>query len=68
MASNRLPDKLDRLFAKGDDMCDGAHEHEVAIGIKQNTEAVVRPALAAARAAEAAFGLKKVQKRRPMRP
>lgn len=63
MASNRLPDKRDRLFAKGDDMCDGAHEHEVTLGIKQNTEAVVRPALAAARAAEAAFGTKQVQKK-----
>jgi hypothetical protein len=37
-------------------MCDGAHEHEVAIGIKQNTEAVVRPALDAARGAESTFG------------
>jgi hypothetical protein len=56
MASNALPDKRDRLFALGDDMCDGAHDHEVAIGIKQNTEAVVRPALDAARAAESTFG------------
>jgi len=60
MASNALPNKLDRLFALGDDMCDGAHTHEVAIGIKQNTEAVVRPALDAARAAEAAYGTCKV--------
>ena len=56
MASNALPDKRDRLFALGDDMCDGAHTHEVAVGIKQNTEAVVRPALTAARAAELAYG------------
>ncbi|MCX6838339.1 MAG: fibronectin type III domain-containing protein [Verrucomicrobia bacterium] len=56
MASNALPNKRDRLFAQGDDMCDGAHDHEVAIDIKQNTEAVVRPALNAARAAESTFG------------
>ncbi len=56
MASNALPDKRDRLFALGDDMCDAAHDHEVAIGIKQNTEAVVRPALDAARGAESTFG------------
>lgn len=63
MASNRLPDKRDRLFALGDDMCDGAHAHEVAVGLKQNTEAVVRPALAAARAAEAAYGTAQVQRK-----
>jgi hypothetical protein len=63
MASNRLPDKRDRLFALGDDMCDGLHQYEVAIDIKQNTEAVVRPALAAARAAEAAYGESQVAKK-----
>ncbi len=56
MASNALPQKRDRLFALGEDMCDAAHDHEVAIGIKQNTEAVVRPALDAARGAESTFG------------
>jgi hypothetical protein len=56
MASNALPDKRDRLFALGDDMCDAAHDHEVAIGLKQNTESIVRPALDAARGAESTFG------------
>ena len=56
MASNALPAKRDRLFALADDMCDGLHDLEVTLGIKQNTEAVLRPALAAARAAESAFG------------
>ncbi len=63
MASNALPNKRDRLFALGDDMCDGAHTHEVAIGIKQNTEAVVRPALDAARAAESTYGACQVVKK-----
>lgn len=40
MASNTLPRKRDRLFALGDDMCSGAHDHEVAVGPKQNKEEV----------------------------
>jgi hypothetical protein len=63
MASNTLPAKRDRLFALGDDMCDGLTQHEVAIGIKQNNEAVLRPALAAARAAESTFGQCQVAKK-----
>ncbi len=38
LASNRLPSKHDRLFAQGDDMCQGLNQYEVAIGIKRNTE------------------------------
>ena len=56
MASNALPTKRDRLFALGDDLCDAAHDHEVAIGLKQNTESIVRLVLDAARTAESAFG------------
>ena len=56
MASNALPAKRDRLFALCDDMCDGLTAHETPVGVKQNTEAVMRPALAAARATEAAYG------------
>jgi hypothetical protein len=63
MASNTLPSKRDRLFALGDDMCDGLTQHEVAIGIKQNMEAVLRPALTAARAAETTFGQCQVAKK-----
>ena len=56
MASNALPSKLNRLFAVCDDMCDGLTLLEVPLGIKQNTEAILRAALAAGRAAEAAYG------------
>jgi hypothetical protein len=63
MASNALPTKLDRLFTLGDDMISGLDEHEVAVGVKQNTLAVLTPALAAGRAAEAAFGDAKVAKK-----
>ena len=63
MASNSLPSTRDMLFALGDGVCDGLHAHEVGIGIKQNTEAVVRPALTAARAAENAYGAVQVAKK-----
>jgi len=33
MATNRLPDPLDRLFALAEDMADGLHAHEAAVGI-----------------------------------
>lgn len=55
MASNPLPDDRDSLFTLAEDMADGAHQHEAAIGIQQNTEARVRAALAAARATELDF-------------
>ncbi|MBK8093219.1 MAG: fibronectin type III domain-containing protein [Verrucomicrobiaceae bacterium] len=63
MASNRLPDKLDLLFALAEDMADGLHQHETPVGVKQNTEAVIRAALAAARAAETTYGECKVVKK-----
>ncbi len=63
MASNALPVKRDRLFALCDDMADGLTALEVSLGVKQNTEAVLRAALAAARAAESAFGNAQVTKK-----
>jgi len=57
MASNPLPDKLNLLFTEAEDMSDGLHRHETPLGVKQNTEAVIRAALAAARAAESEFGI-----------
>ena len=48
MASNRLPDPLDDLFTLGEDMADGCHNHQTAIGLKQNLEADVRADLDAA--------------------
>ena len=55
MNSNRLPDQIEPLFTLGEDMADGCHTHEVAVGIKQNLEAAFRPDLAGAVAAQAAF-------------
>lgn len=44
-------------------MVHGLHEHEVPVGIKQNTEVVVSGALNAAVGAEAAYGVKQVEKK-----
>jgi hypothetical protein len=59
MASNPTPDNPDVLRALADRIADGCHQHEVAIGIKQNLEAVIRAAIAALSAAETDVGLKK---------
>jgi hypothetical protein len=42
MASNALPNPLDDVFTLGEDMADGCHNHQAAIGLKQNTETNVR--------------------------
>jgi len=56
MASNPTPDDDDVLFALAEDLADGCHLHEVTIGIKQNTEAVLRATLGAATGAVASEG------------
>lgn len=48
MASNLLPSGLQNLFTLAEDMADGLHGHEVAVGVKQNTEAAFRADLTAA--------------------
>lgn len=55
MASNQLPSGNDDLFTLGEDMADGLHAHEVAVGVKQNQEATVRAALTAAITAQNNF-------------
>ena len=47
MASNPTPEDDNVLLALADDMADGCHQHEVALGIKQNIESVMRAAMAA---------------------
>lgn len=46
MAANPTPDDDGLLKALAEDLADGCHTHEVAMGIKQNTEAVIRAAIA----------------------
>ena len=55
MASNRLPDSNDKLFPLGDDMIDGLKKHGGEVGVKQFTEAVLTPKLAAARKAQGLY-------------
>lgn len=55
MASNALPDTLDRLFTLASDMLDGVTTVGTATGIVQNNAAILTTTLATARTAEADF-------------
>jgi len=48
MASNPTPENDDIAIALAEDLADGCHALEVTLGIKQNTEAVIRAAIDAA--------------------
>ena len=55
MGSNKLPDPLDDLFTLGEDMADGCHNHQAAVGLKQNLEVDVRADLDAAVTAQGIY-------------
>ncbi len=55
MATNRIPKKSVELLNLAEHSADALHLHETAIGIKQNTEAAIRPDLAKAREASSAY-------------
>ncbi|MCB1088624.1 MAG: fibronectin type III domain-containing protein [Verrucomicrobiae bacterium] len=57
MASNPTPERLSELLAAGEDLCDGLDQHDVALGIAQNTAAASRADLDALVAAQAAYKL-----------
>ncbi|MBI5775496.1 MAG: fibronectin type III domain-containing protein [Verrucomicrobia bacterium] len=59
MAGNPTPDNQDELLALCEDLADGCHNHETAIGLNNNKEADIRAAITALRNAEAAFGAAK---------
>lgn len=59
MASNPTPDDDDILIALAEDLADGCHDLETAIGIKQNTETVLRAALAGVATARGTEGIKR---------
>jgi hypothetical protein len=59
MAGNPTPDDPDDLLAVAEDMADGLEALEVAVGVKQNTEAVMRGAIAAYRTASTQLGAAK---------
>jgi hypothetical protein len=52
---NSLPGTLDEVFTLAEDMADGCHNHQTAVGLKQNTETNVRADLSAAEAAQASY-------------
>ena len=56
MASNPTPDDEAVLLALAEDLADGCHDLEVTIGIKQNTEAVMRAAITGLTDASLALG------------
>ncbi len=58
MSSNPTPDNNDILRALADRMADGCHTYEAPIGIKQNTEAAIRTAIATLGTAEFQVGKK----------
>jgi hypothetical protein len=62
MASNRVPSTLDDLLYLAEEMADGCHLHEVAIGLQHNMETDVRASIAALRTTEAAFGAAKTDR------
>lgn len=62
MSANILPQTLGPLLTLGEDMADGLHTHEVAVGVKQNTEASLRTAIAAVNTAEQNFAAAKAAK------
>jgi hypothetical protein len=59
MAGNPVPQPQDELLALSEDLADGCHNHEVAIGIQHNKEADIRAAITALRTTESAFGTAK---------
>lgn len=62
MAANPLPTAQAPLLALAEDMADGLDAHETAVGVKQNTEVVLRAAIDAVRDAETDFGATKTGK------
>lgn len=52
MVSKQLPDGIYELFTHGEDMANGAHNHEATVGLKQNKEVDLRADLAPAIAAQ----------------
>jgi hypothetical protein len=55
MASNEMPDNRAKLRTLAADMIDGLHDHEAAVGVKQNTEAKLSALLAASRTKQVLF-------------
>lgn len=59
MAGNPVPNDPDDLLALAEDIADGLTTLEAAVGVKQNTEAVMRASITAYRTAETQLGVAK---------
>lgn len=66
MAGNPVPTLQDELLALAEDMADGCHNHEVAIGLQHNKESDIRAAITAMRNAESAYGTAKSNRQAAM--
>ena len=66
MAGNTVPYGQGDLLALAEDMADGCHNHEVAIGLLHNKEADVRATILSLRTTEAAFGAAKTNRQAAM--
>jgi hypothetical protein len=60
MATNPTPDDDDVVISLTEELADGCHVHEVSLGIKAQTEAVMRAALLGAKTALMGLGAAKV--------
>ncbi|MBC8127393.1 MAG: hypothetical protein H8M99_09670 [Gloeobacteraceae cyanobacterium ES-bin-144] len=58
MSANIISQKYSDIVTLAEDAADGAKTHEDAIGLKQNTEVVIRADLFSLTASEAAEGLR----------
>lgn len=59
MAGNPVPDGKDELIALAEDIADGCHNHEAAIGILHNKEADIRPDILGLSTTDVAYGTAK---------
>ena len=66
MAGNPIPELQDDLLTLAEDMADGCHNHEVAIGLQHNKETDIRGAITALRTTEAGLGTAKRQRQDAM--
>ena len=66
MAANPVPKPQDELLVLAEDMADGCHNHEVAIGLQHVKEADIRLSITALRTTEACFGTAKSNRQTAM--
>ena len=66
MAGNPVPIGQNEVLALGEDIADGCHHHEVAIGLLHNKEVDIRSAITGLRTTESGFGAAKDDRQHAM--